>query len=733
MIQLANFEEREFYVMLGKIVTSVDVTFTFQMTEEEFTATLTPVSSTLRASKFAFTATTYPEGQYIVKFVETGQTEVLATVAGFVSGNPIFATSQYNTYNDDGTSTTYVPSDDQGLVPSVSQKLRVSTLDLGTDVSYVRYLKVTNGTLTDNRDNSVTLNTGGASSLDDLDDVTITAPLATGQVIVYDHDASPRGFHNQENSLANLTDTQVSGAAAGTILSWNGAYWVPVAQSTPPATTDALSEGTTNLYYTEARVSANTDVAANTAKVGITAQQAADITTNNAKTSFPGFGTTEGTALEGDTTTITTDQANAITANTAKVSLIAGGTTGQALVKSTGTDYDVEWADIAVDVQYHNRFETDAETFRSGATDTVELYYTAKADGDGLAESASSDTPSAGNVIRRKLWYAEKAFADPDTSGDWTQFADIADDTTFVNAKAALLAYLKERTGGTVPISLKQTWEDVPPASNFLDLYPDSAGAWSLRLLSSTYTGNAIQVRRDSDSTTQDIGFDANGDLDESALTAFVGSGSGYVSIFYDQSGNGRNFTQTSTSIQPRIVNAGTVDKINNKPAIYFDFSVSQRFGRDNWTESGKAHFSIFMSIQHNNINGDQTYYNWETAQTNVNRTNLSFRDSLSATHAIDWTDPANNTPYIKSGCINGTTGAYDSYINGSQDANGTFSGYSGALGATTNNRHGMGYRINGSNFLRGYIQEMIIYYDDDQTSSQSAMQTAMNNYYSVY
>ena len=34
-----------------------------------------------------------------------------------------------------------------------------------------------------------------------------------------------------------------------------------------PTDTDDLSEGTTNLYYTEARVSANTDVVANTAKV----------------------------------------------------------------------------------------------------------------------------------------------------------------------------------------------------------------------------------------------------------------------------------------------------------------------------------------------------------------------------------------------------------------------------------------------------------------------------------
>jgi len=50
--------------------------------------------------------------------------------------------------------------------------------------------------------------------------------------------------------------------------------------------TDEVTEAT-NLYYTDARVSANTDVAANTAKTGITAQQATDITTNNAKVTFP--------------------------------------------------------------------------------------------------------------------------------------------------------------------------------------------------------------------------------------------------------------------------------------------------------------------------------------------------------------------------------------------------------------------------------------------------------------
>ena len=81
--------------------------------------------------------------------------------------------------------------------------------------------------------------------------------------------------------------------------------------------TDDISEGTSNLDYTDARVSANSDVTANTAKVGITTQQASDITTNNAKV---GITTQQATDITTNNAKvgITTDQANAITANTAK-------------------------------------------------------------------------------------------------------------------------------------------------------------------------------------------------------------------------------------------------------------------------------------------------------------------------------------------------------------------------------------------------------------------------------
>lgn len=97
--------------------------------------------------------------------------------------------------------------------------------------------------------------------------------------------------------------------------------------------------------------------------------------------------------------------------------------------------------------------------------------------------------------------------------------------------------------------------------------------ALSVRKLSSSYSGPAIRVRRSSDNTEADIGFTTDGDLDTSSLLTFCGSGSGYVTIWYDQSGNGFNATRSATSGQPRIVSSGVVDLMGTKPGVRFDGS----------------------------------------------------------------------------------------------------------------------------------------------------------------
>ena len=105
-----------------------------------------------------------------------------------------------------------------------------------------------------------------------------------------------------------------------------------------------------------------------------------------------------------------------------------------------------------------------------------------------------------------------------------------------------------------------------------------AAAAYGMRKLSSAYSGFALQVRRSSDNTTQNIGFTAGGDLDTASLKTFVGGGNGYVTIWYDQSGNGKNLTQATNAQQPALVASGAINREQNKPFIRFWGVVATSF-----------------------------------------------------------------------------------------------------------------------------------------------------------
>lgn len=106
--------------------------------------------------------------------------------------------------------------------------------------------------------------------------------------------------------------------------------------------------------------------------------------------------------------------------------------------------------------------------------------------------------------------------------------------------------------------------------------------AYGLRKLRTAYTGNAIRVRRSSDSTQTDIGFTLTGELDTTALLAFCGAGNGFIVTWYDQSGNGRDITQSTGVAQPQIVISGAVLTRNSKPSA--NFMVGMDFGATNLT-----------------------------------------------------------------------------------------------------------------------------------------------------
>lgn len=132
-----------------------------------------------------------------------------------------------------------------------------------------------------------------------------------------------------------------------------------------------------------------------------------------------------------------------------------------------------------------------------------------------------------------------------------------------------------------------------------LDLVSGATGAYALRKLAVAYAGAALKVRRSSDDTTQDIGF--NGFyLDFAALSAFVGGNNGFVDTWYDQSGNGRNLVQATTTIQPQVVSSGALyTDIGGYPAIDFNGSryLESAVAQSNFlTASAGTAFQIWVA-----------------------------------------------------------------------------------------------------------------------------------------
>lgn len=82
--------------------------------------------------------------------------------------------------------------------------------------------------------------------------------------------------------------------------------------------------------------------------------------------------------------------------------------------------------------------------------------------------------------------------------------------------------------------------------------------AYGLVKMRSTQT-NCIRIRRASDNSEQDIGFTGNYALDTASIATFCSGTTGYIKTFYDQSGNGLDATQTSTSAQAVIYQSGAV------------------------------------------------------------------------------------------------------------------------------------------------------------------------------
>jgi hypothetical protein len=271
----------------------------------------------------------------------------------------------------------------------------------------------------------------------------------------------------------------------------------------------------------------------------------------------------------------------------------------------------------------------------------------------------------------------------------------------------------------------------VAPYVGLLDSYPGAAAAYSVRLLKSDYTGNAIRVRRSSDNTEQDIGF-SSGNLDTTALTSFCSGTNGFVTTWYDQSGNGRDATQTIAINQPQIVITGSIVTENTKSAIQYN-GVPNGLTITNRPLTGATSFSVFSIVNLKTSNNYEMIFvqtdglsNDGRLEIRRNSTNnsLQYLGNDNSGSTMNGTLAVNNTQILSS--YIGFSNVATAHINNSLDATSTnttinIGNYQSQIG-----QRGVGFSLN------GVIQEVVVY-ASNQTSNRSGISTNINTYYAIY
>jgi hypothetical protein len=269
----------------------------------------------------------------------------------------------------------------------------------------------------------------------------------------------------------------------------------------------------------------------------------------------------------------------------------------------------------------------------------------------------------------------------------------------------------------------------VAPFVGLLDSYPGAAAAYSVRLLKSDYTGNAIRVRRSSDNAEQNIGFDGSGNLDTTALTSFCSGTNGFVTTWYDQSGNGVNVTQGTATQQPQIVSGGSVLLVNGKPAIFSNGTNSSRQCLFNTTQPNlNVPVSDFYAYKVNTILSVayQAYYDGGNAQTSRGFFGYQQINGFDIIYDSNIVNAYPNTLNQTLATLIRNGASSQIYKNNTLTASGNSGVYTPLIGLV----FGEDYSLVGAQ-SNVYHQEFIRY--SGVSSNISAINTNINSYYGIY
>lgn len=259
-----------------------------------------------------------------------------------------------------------------------------------------------------------------------------------------------------------------------------------------------------------------------------------------------------------------------------------------------------------------------------------------------------------------------------------------------------------------------------------LDNYPNDSVAFSASKLSLYAPDSCWLVRRSSDDATMAIGWSGN-NLDTATLKTFLGSSDGFLQVWYDQSGHRNNLYQTTNSQQPQIAIAGVIIRVNSLPAVKFIAGNSTYF---NLTRaiSGATVWSSFSCMKRSTDTSTMIGLSSNDLVKGVPFTIILHNTGLTmgANRIRQYYYNDAKTVSFRLLTSIGFTSSFAMY------ANSALKSISFVALAYTGNFDLFGSSPMNSTFSDGYVSEQILYLSD-QTSNRVAIETNINNRYSIY
>ena len=265
-----------------------------------------------------------------------------------------------------------------------------------------------------------------------------------------------------------------------------------------------------------------------------------------------------------------------------------------------------------------------------------------------------------------------------------------------------------------------------PPTGILLVDYPGAAAAYSLRNLIDTTT-SVVRVRRSNDNTEQDF---SAAEITDGTLTTFTGANDGFVTTWYDQSGNNKHAVQATASEQPKIVDNGVVILENGKSGIVW--SGDKRLLITSLNVQNSKRFTQISVFKTSNKPNE---LDWILSGYNSNNFGIAFQNNINESRFLfdgSWRNASGmitevNTQYLRS--------IYRTSDTSANVYNNENSYLSNVIGDTSYNNIpiAIGNHLYQDESPLDFIIQEIIIYPTDQSTNRTGIETNINTEYTIY